>query len=167
MRPEETEALGELAAGAVTGVATHARELHEGIAQRAFNAVGPGGAGVRVAHDTIARGVYAGVQGSLGALLRAGARAAGAMTPPDAPSIQQSPAGRIAVGALNGAFGDALRRQRNALALEMTLRRPGNDLELSRAPDAALRPPARPGISARSARVRAPAARAERCAGEA
>jgi pimeloyl-ACP methyl ester carboxylesterase len=147
MRPEETQALGELAAGAVTGVAAHARELHEGIADRAFNAVGPGGAGVRVAHDTIARGVYAGVEGSLGALLRAGARAASAMTPPDAPSIQQSPAGRIAVGALNGAFGDALRRQRNALALEMTLRRSGNDLDLSRGALSAAFPDATPRLA--------------------
>jgi hypothetical protein len=95
MRPEETQALGELAAGAVTGVAARARELHEGIAERAFNAVGPGGAGVRVAHDTITRGVHAGVQGSLGALLRSTSSSAtgisGRSAPPAGAARDQRP----------------------------------------------------------------------------
>jgi pimeloyl-ACP methyl ester carboxylesterase len=64
--------------------------------------------------------------------VRAGAIAASSMRPPDAPSIEQAPAGRVAVGALNGAFGDMLRRRRNALAVETTLRRAGRDVALNR-----------------------------------
>jgi pimeloyl-ACP methyl ester carboxylesterase len=65
--------------------------------------------------------------------VRAGAQAAGAATPADSPSIDRSHAGRIAVGALNGAFGDTLVRRRNTLALGMTVRRRGRDVELTRA----------------------------------
>jgi pimeloyl-ACP methyl ester carboxylesterase len=65
-------------------------------------------------------------------IVRAGGVAAGATRPPDAPSIEDSPAGRFVRGALNGAFGDALEERDNALALEMTVRRGARDVELSR-----------------------------------
>jgi pimeloyl-ACP methyl ester carboxylesterase len=132
MRPEEVRAIGDIAGEAVAGVATHVRDMHRGIAQRAFDAVGPGGAAAQVAHDRIADAAYVAARGLTKTLMRGGAAVFGATRPPDAPSIEQSPAGRFAVGALNGAFGDTLKRRRNALALEMSLRRGGEDVELSR-----------------------------------
>jgi pimeloyl-ACP methyl ester carboxylesterase len=133
MQPDEVTALGELAGEAIASVAGQARDLHEGIAQRVFTGVGPMAEPVRLAHDRIARGVYTAVHRSLNAMARRGAKALSATTPPDAPSMQRSPAARIAIGALNGAFGDTLERRANALALSMTLRNRGQDVELNRA----------------------------------
>jgi pimeloyl-ACP methyl ester carboxylesterase len=54
--------------------------------------------------------------------------------PPEAPSIEQARAGRVAIGALNGAFGDRLEHQHSALAVQMTVRRGAEAVELD--PDA-------------------------------
>jgi hypothetical protein len=40
MRPEEVAALGDVAGDAAAGFAVQVREMHKGIAQRAFKAVG-------------------------------------------------------------------------------------------------------------------------------
>ncbi len=53
MRRDELRALGDLAGDAAAGIATQAREVHEGIAARVFGALGPTAAPVRVAHDQI------------------------------------------------------------------------------------------------------------------
>jgi pimeloyl-ACP methyl ester carboxylesterase len=133
MQPDEVTALGEIAGEAIAGVAGQARDLHEGIAQRVFTSMGPTAEPVRIVHDTIATGVYKSVHRSLRAAARSGARALSTTTPPDSPSMQRSPAARIAIGALNGAFGDTLQQRANALALRMTLRNRGQDVELTRA----------------------------------
>ena len=69
-----------------------------------------------------------------GGLLRAGARAISRTRPPDARSLDESIAGRLAIGGLNGAFGDGLHARRSALATPMTIRRAGRDVAV--APDA-------------------------------
>jgi pimeloyl-ACP methyl ester carboxylesterase len=132
MQPDEVTAIGELAGEAIAGVAGQARDLHEGIAQRVFASIGPTAEPVRIMHDRIATGVYKAVHGALKTIARGGAKAFNASTPPDAPSIQRKTAGRLAVGALNGAFGDTLVQRENALALTMTLRNRGQDVELTR-----------------------------------
>jgi pimeloyl-ACP methyl ester carboxylesterase len=131
MQPDEVTALGELAGEAIAGVAGQARDLHEGIAGRVFAGVGPAGEPVRLVHDRIAARVYKTVHRSLNAMANGSAKALSANTPSDAPSMQRSPAARMAIGALNGAFGDALEQRRNALALKMTLRNRGRDVELT------------------------------------
>jgi triacylglycerol esterase/lipase EstA (alpha/beta hydrolase family) len=142
MRPEEIRALGDLAGRAIGGGAARVRDMHEGIAERTFAAVGPGGAPVQAIHDRIAGGVYKTVGGTVGVAARLGARVIAARRPSDTRSIHDSAAGRVALGALNGAFGDLLERDANPLALAMTIRRGGRDVgtgaaELARAfPDA-------------------------------
>jgi len=137
--------VGELAGEAIEGIADQAREMHEGIAQHVFEAVGPGATPVKLIHDRIARNAYSTVREGLGGLVRAGARAASATQRDDAPSIEQSTAGRIVVGALNGAFGDTLERRGSALAIRMTIRRAARDVGTSQEaldgafPDAASR----------------------------
>jgi hypothetical protein len=121
--------------------------VHDGIAGRAFEAVGPGAVPVRVAHDRIAGGVYGAVRSVAGAALRGGGRALAASRPPDAAPLEASPAARIALGALNGAFGDALRRRGNALALAMSVRERGADVRLDRESLRAAYPDARPRIA--------------------
>jgi pimeloyl-ACP methyl ester carboxylesterase len=131
MRREEIAALGDLAGDAAAGATKQIHELHSGIAGRVWKRVGPASLPVRIAHDRIAKGAYTAAGELTRAVVRAGGLAASATQTPEAPSIQRSPAGRAVVSALNGAFGDTLMRRRNALALRMTVRRRGRDLNLT------------------------------------
>jgi pimeloyl-ACP methyl ester carboxylesterase len=88
---------------------------------------------VKFAHDRIARRAYSAATELTRAAVRAGANAASRAQSPDAPSIERTPAGRVVVSALNGAFGDTLVRRGNPLALRMTVRRKGRDVEISSA----------------------------------
>jgi pimeloyl-ACP methyl ester carboxylesterase len=132
MRSQEVRALGELASEALGGAAARIEEMHEGIAERVFESVGETAAPVRAIHDGIAHGVYAGVRGALGGAARAAAGVISLTRPPEAPSIEQAPAGRVAIGALNGAFGDRLEREQSPFAVQMTVRRGGEATDLNR-----------------------------------
>jgi pimeloyl-ACP methyl ester carboxylesterase len=147
MRPEEIAALGDLAGEAAAGATEQIHELHTGIASRVWRRVGPAALPVKFAHDRIARSAYAAAGELTRTVVRAGAEAASRTQPPDAPSIQRSPAGRAVVGALNGAFGDTLARRRNALAVDMTVRRKGRDVEITRSGLAAAYPNAKPKLA--------------------
>jgi pimeloyl-ACP methyl ester carboxylesterase len=132
MRREELTAFGDLTGDAAGGLAGQIHELHEGIARRVWRAVGPAAAPVRVAHDRIARGAYTVARELTRSAVRGGVQALGAAQP-STDSIEHSVIGRAAVGALNGIWGDTLQRSRNGLALGMTVRAGGVDVELSRA----------------------------------
>jgi pimeloyl-ACP methyl ester carboxylesterase len=148
MRPDEIAALGDLASEAAAGATQQIREMHDGIARRVWRRVGPAALPVRLAHDRIATSAYAAAGELTRAVVRAGAHAASATCPPDAPSVQRSPAGRAVLSALNGAFGDTLERRGNPLALPMAFRRGGRDLqEIDTASLAAAYPNAKPRLA--------------------
>ena len=147
MRPEEIAALGDLAGEAAAGATRQIQELHDGIARRVWRRVGPAALPVRLAHDRIASSAYSAAGELTRQVVRAGAHAASLARSPDAPSIERTPAGRLVVSALNGAFGDTLVRRGNALALGMTVRRRGRDLELTRAAVSDAYPNAKPRLA--------------------
>jgi pimeloyl-ACP methyl ester carboxylesterase len=124
MQQQELRALGELAGEAIGGIATGVREMHGGIAERAFNGVGVMATPVKLLHDWISAGAYRVVRNALRGAARAGTDAVSRTRPPDAPSLQASVRGRLIVGALNGAFGD---RCAEALAGDMVVARPITD----------------------------------------
>lgn len=130
MRSQEVRALGELASEAFGGATARIQEMHEGIAGRVFDSVGVPATPIRLIHDGIANGVYAGLRAVFGSAIRAGTRAISVTRPPEAPPIERATAGRVALGALNGAFGDRLERQRSPLAVHMTVRRGGTAVDL-------------------------------------
>ncbi len=132
MTSEEIEALGDLAGDAAAGATKQIQEFHTGIARRVWRQVGPAALPVKLAHDRIAKRAYTAAGGLTRTVVRAGAHAASRAQAPDAPSIHGSAAGRAVISALNGALGDTLVRRRNALALEMTIRRKGRDVEVTR-----------------------------------
>jgi hypothetical protein len=105
----ELGAAAELAFEGFGGTVRMVEEVHGAIAART-----PGGDALQGA---VARGVYAGVRG-VGALVGAGVggaiRVAGG-----GPAVSASPAGRLAVGALNGLLGDRLDDGDSALAVPM------------------------------------------------
>ncbi len=130
MRPDELRALGGLAGEAAAGIAAQARQVHEGIAARVFGALGPTAAPVRVVHDRISAGAYAAASALTGAVVKGGAAVASLARADDAPSLRDVPRGRLAVGAINGMWGDRLDRDRSPLATPMALRVRGGDVAL-------------------------------------
>lgn len=130
MRSEDIRALGALAGGAAAGIAAQARDVHAGVAERVFDALGPAGAPTRAVHDRIAQSAYAGAHALTGGLVRGGARAYGRTRRDDAPALEANPRARLALGALNGACGDMLQRTGNPLATPMTVRHRRQALEL-------------------------------------
>lgn len=147
MQPEEARAVGELAGEAAAGLAAQIRDVHRGVAGRVFGLLGPAAAPTRVMHDGISSAAYAGARALTGTLVRASAFAYGMTRPSDAPSLEDSVPGRLAVGAVNGAWGDRLERRQNALARAMTIRRGGRNLVLDPAALRAAVPDARPRLA--------------------
>jgi pimeloyl-ACP methyl ester carboxylesterase len=129
MRSAEITAAGDLAGRALAGTGTLVRDVHAAIARRAFEAVGPSGEPARAVHDGVSAAVYGGVRAALGALPRGAGGALALRAPADAPSLAASPRGALALAALNGAIGDALASEGSALALTMTLRHRGADVD--------------------------------------
>jgi len=132
MRPDEVVALGELAGDSVGGAVARIEEMHTGIAERVFNSVGPASEQVRVIHEGIAKGVYAAVRVASSSLIKAGATAIGVSTDPDGAALTDRPGGRLALGALNGAFGDRLAERGSPLTQQLRVRRHRRDIELTR-----------------------------------
>jgi pimeloyl-ACP methyl ester carboxylesterase len=120
VRADEVDGLGRLARVTLRGGTDRIHEVHQGIADRAFRAVGPAGRRVQVAHDVISGLTYAGVRAALGV----GARAAGGVAAlrADGRDLDAGRPGRVALAILNGAHGDLLQREAPALALGMTVR---------------------------------------------
>jgi pimeloyl-ACP methyl ester carboxylesterase len=147
MQREEITALGDLASEAAAGATRQIHEMHTGIARRVWHRVGPAALPVKLAHDRIARSAYSAASELTRAVVRAGAQAASAVQPPDSPSMQDSHVGRAVVSALNGVFGDTLERSGNRLALRMSLRRGGRDLELTTPALARAYPHAKPRLA--------------------
>jgi pimeloyl-ACP methyl ester carboxylesterase len=96
--------------GAVRGIG----RIHRAVATRAFGASGPGAAPARVVHDTVSKGVYAGISGAG----RAAGRGACALVGPH--TISDSPRGAFLLGVLNGLYGDQLAEEDSDLAFSMT-----------------------------------------------
>jgi pimeloyl-ACP methyl ester carboxylesterase len=122
LRKDEVEGLSELAGDAFAGTVERVQDMHEGVAGRVFDQIGPLASPVRLLHDGIARGVYETIRILASPAIRTSGRALAATRATEARSIEAQTRGRIALGALNGAFGDSLATHGNTLALPMTVR---------------------------------------------
>jgi pimeloyl-ACP methyl ester carboxylesterase len=103
--------------------------MHAAIAGRAFDAVGPNGAAARVVHDGVSAAVYGGVRSALGAVPRGAGNLLAVRTPDGASGLADSPRGALALAALNAYVGDTLHARESELALDMTLRHRGAELD--------------------------------------
>ena len=90
--------------------------IQRAVTTRVFRAVGPGAALVRPVHETVTRGVYAG----LGMSLRAAGRASGALV--GERELSTTPRGSLVVAAITGLRGDALEAEGSPLAQPMAVR---------------------------------------------
>jgi pimeloyl-ACP methyl ester carboxylesterase len=120
MRADEIRDTSKLARLTLRGSTTRIHEVHQGIAARAFRAVGPAGRPVQLIHDAIADLSYSGVRLALGAGARVAGEAAALRT--GGAAADEAPAGRRALAILNGAHGDLVRQVAPALALDMDVR---------------------------------------------
>lgn len=124
MRTDEIQGLAQLARVTLRGGTTRVFEVHRGITDRTFGALGPAGAPVRVVNDAVTGFTYSAVRAALGA----GALAAGLVAEgraggrAGATDLDSTPAGRVALAILNGAHGDLLQREAPALSMGMTVR---------------------------------------------
>ncbi|HWE10530.1 MAG TPA: hypothetical protein VG325_14355 [Solirubrobacteraceae bacterium] len=134
MRREEVRALGELAGEAAAGIAGQVRDVHAGVAQRVFGSLRVLGAAaepVRLIHDGVSTGAYAAARTLSGAVVRGGVAAFSLTCSDDHPSISDGVPGRLAVGAINGMWGDRLNRRHSVLETPMAVRCGGRDVPLT------------------------------------
>lgn len=120
----EIEAVGRLAGEALAMSGAMIEQTHTGIAARAFGHA-PASAPARAIHDGVSRAIYAGLRGGL----RGAATAAGTLAAVRAPAggrpLSSQPRAALAIGAVNGVWGDHVARRAPALALAMEVRRHG------------------------------------------
>ena len=144
MQTREAAALGSLAGKAMAGTVSRIEEMHQAVFSRSAFVGGPP---VRLIHNGVAGAAYKGVRAlnrGLGHLAGAGlARTAGA----GERRLADSTAGSLALGALSGFHGDLLHRDRNGLAIEMTLRDGGCDVAIDPAGLAEAFPAATPRLA--------------------
>jgi pimeloyl-ACP methyl ester carboxylesterase len=124
MLPEESTgnqlaaAAGALAGEGFAGAVGLVRDTHRALSKRVFDIVGLIGEPVRLAHDGISELVYE-LTVFVGDTVMRGAGLAAAMALVDQ---QGEIPTRVALGALNGAFGDKLEAEGSPLAMQMSAR---------------------------------------------
>ncbi len=128
MRRADVEAVGEVAGEALAAGGRLVRDMHEGIAARPFGALGAASAPARAMHDGISHAVYEGVGGGLRAAGRFGVRLAATYADTDDTPLASRPIASLALGALNGLYGNHLVERGNELALGMEIRRRGAEV---------------------------------------
>jgi hypothetical protein len=122
MRGDEVKDSGALLGTALDEVTVMVRDVHKAVAARVFGALGDAGQSVRLMHDGISAIAYTSTRLGLRVLPPAVGAAAGAIRDPAAASAHDSPAGRFALGALNGFWGDRLAVTRRTIAPVMRMR---------------------------------------------
>ena len=147
MKQGEIRAVGELAGDTLGGAGAVARDMHQAIAGRTFDALGPLSTPVRAVHDGIAGAVHLGIRAGMRALPRSGAHALALRAQDDAPSLATTATGGRALSVLNGAIGDALAATGSPLALDMTVRRDGAGVATTAAALALAFPDATPKVA--------------------
>ncbi len=121
-RPDEVRGLSDLAFGELRDAMGGIGAVHQAIAKRAFDAVGPGGAPVRVVHDAVSAGVYAGLRGGSALLGRGAGELLGSRVRSGERELSTTRRGSAVLGALNGLVGDQLERQGSDLQEPMSVR---------------------------------------------
>lgn len=130
----EVRALSALAFDELRRFPVAIRDMHLGIAGRAFAAVGPAAGPVRLLHDAVSRGAYGAVASGAGLLGRSvdGALDGGGVG--DGVALSSTRRGSAVIAALNGLIGDQLERSGSALHQPASVRVDGEAVALERDP---------------------------------
>jgi pimeloyl-ACP methyl ester carboxylesterase len=114
-RPNELRALSALAFEELRGFPGAIRDMHLGIAQRAFRGVGPAGRPAQVIHDALSRRAYDAIGSGAARLGRATDETMQRQGIGQEVVLSTTRQGSAMIGALNGLIGDRLERSRSAL----------------------------------------------------
>ena len=118
----ELRALSSLAFDELRRFPLAIRDMHLGIAARAFRGVGPMGRPVQVVHDAVSRRAYGTIGAGAGALGRAADRAMERRGIGQDVALSATRHGSALIAGLNGLIGDQLERTRSDLAEEPSVR---------------------------------------------
>jgi len=127
VRGTEVKAAGELAGAALGGAAGIVCDVQRGVSRRVFGLLGGIATPVRLAHDGITGAVHTSVRSGMRAVPSGGGRALALTAPPQARALADSRPGALALGALNGMWGDRIERDHAPLALGLDLRHDGEE----------------------------------------
>jgi pimeloyl-ACP methyl ester carboxylesterase len=144
--PDEVRALSRLAAAELADGTGGIGGMHEAIARRVFGALGPSARPAQVAHDAIARGVYASLRRASTWAGHAADRALSRRDPGDGRPVSATPRGALALAVLNGLIGDRLEQEGSDLQEPMALRLRGRVVEPDHEALAAAFPDAKPRL---------------------
>ena len=132
MQTREIRSVADLGGEAAGILTTLVRDMHAGIANRVFGAIGPAAKPTQIIHDAVARTIYGGVDGGIrGATRVAGALASKAWGRDGDESLESQPTIAAAIAAINGLYGDQLTAHRNGFALSMQIRHHGTAVPLT------------------------------------
>ncbi|CAN5475094.1 MAG: lipase family alpha/beta hydrolase [Acidimicrobiia bacterium] len=145
MRPEEVRAVGRIAGTLLGDGVGMIGDIHRSIADRAFDAIGPAGDGVRRVHDGVRRLTYGVVGGAHRWVPTLSTAIGAAAMSPEAMPLASSRRGNTTLGAVNGLWGDRL-VPADVLGIEMTVRQARADLPITDAGLAGAFPTATPRI---------------------
>jgi len=121
-RREEIGASAALGAHLVDVASRPAQGIHRVIADRIFGVLGPVAEPVRVVHDAIAGGSYGAVRVGARCSAQMVGLVAGALPfPRDGAAVTATAWGSVAVGAVNGLFGDQMYAEGSHLAVPLAV----------------------------------------------
>jgi pimeloyl-ACP methyl ester carboxylesterase len=129
-RPNEVRALSALAFEELRSFPGGIRDMHLGIAERAFRGVGPAGRPVQVIHDAFSRRAYDALGSGAGALGRAADAAIATRGIGQEVLLSTTRQGSALIAALNGLIGDRLERSRSDLHQPASVRLHGDVVPL-------------------------------------
>ncbi len=113
--PNEVRALSALAFDELRSFPGAIRDMHLGIAQRAFRGVGPAGGPVKLIHDALSSRAYGAIAAGASGLGKAADRAMERRGIGEQVSLSTTQKGSFGLAVLNGLIGDRLERQGSPL----------------------------------------------------
>jgi pimeloyl-ACP methyl ester carboxylesterase len=129
-RRNEVRALSALGFEELRGFPGGIRDMHLGIAERAFRGVGPAGRPVQVIHDTLSRRAYDAISSGAALLGRAADAAMERQGVGEETMLSTTRPGSAVIAALNGLMGDRLERSGSDLHQPASVRVDGEAVAL-------------------------------------
>jgi triacylglycerol esterase/lipase EstA (alpha/beta hydrolase family) len=139
MTNEELDDLGDAVRLVADRLIEPVEGMHRVISERAFKYVGRPGQLVRMVHDPVVGGVYKAIRRTVGAVASAVGGLVSRSNPVPEP-ISNSPSASRVQAAVNSVFGDELADRENSLAVALSVRAGGSEVNIDSASLAAAFP---------------------------
>ena len=130
--PNEVRALNALAFDELRRFPGAIRDMHLGIAQRAFRGVGPAALPVKLIHDAVSSRAYGAIGAGASRLGKAVDEAMERRGVGEQVSLSTSQQGSFGLAVLNGLIGDRLEREGSALAQPTSVRVHGKRIKMKK-----------------------------------